>query len=116
MSDQSLTEQVEELGLALQGIERELASGNVPHNVLDDFKTALDHTRMTLWAVITTASTEQQAVVAATIVRYRLTRSIEMLRHTLKDIAAGEVTPRTPEFPAYREALQKVLDRLDQLS
>jgi hypothetical protein len=115
MSEQTLTEQVEELGLALQHIERELGSGEVPRGVLEDFRAAVDHTRMTLWAVITTARSEQQGVVSATIARYRLTRTVQMMNQTLKDMADGRVKSTTPEVAPYRQALKKTVERLGQL-
>ena len=116
MSEQTLAEQVEELGLALQHIERELGPGQVPRNVLEDFRAAIDHARMTLWAVITTARSEQQGVVATTIARYRLTRTVQMMNQTLKDIAAGRINASTSELAPYRQALQQTVEHLGQLS
>jgi hypothetical protein len=115
MSEQTLAEQVEELGLALQHVERELGSGEVPRGVLEDFRAAVDHTRMTLWAVIATARSEQQGVVDTTIARYRLTRTVQMMNLTLKDIAAGRINASTAELVPYRQAVEKTVERLGHL-
>lgn len=112
---QDLAEQVNELGLALQGIERELSSGQVPVPVLEDFRTAVDHTRMTLWAVITAADAGELSVITAAIVRYRLGRIIEMCRRSMSDMDSGALTLDTPELPVLRAILEQTLARIDQL-
>ena len=110
-----LAEQVNELGLALQGIERELGSGQVPVAVLEDFRTAVDHTRMTLWAVITAADAGELSVITAAIVRYRLGRMIEMCRRSVADMDSGALTLQTPELPVFRALLEQTLARIEQL-
>ncbi len=115
MADEKLVEQVKELAHALHGIERELASGNVPAHVLDEFKRAVDHARMTLWAVITTAQAEQQEVVAAATVRYRLGRTVQLCRQTIEDIRSGRITTATPELPIYQATLEETLEHVRRL-
>jgi len=110
-----LAEQVNELGLALQGLERELGSGQVPVTVLEDFRTAVDHTRMTLWAVITAADAGELSVINAAIVRYRLGRIIEMCRRSVADMDSGALTLQTPELPVLRAILEQTLARIDEL-
>ena len=112
---QELVEQVNELGLALQGIERELGSGQVPVTVLEDFRTAIDHTRMTLWAVITAADTGELSVITAAIVRYRLGRIVEMCRRSLADMDSGALTRATPELPVFKAVLEQTLARIEEL-
>ncbi|MGH9804256.1 MAG: hypothetical protein ACRD4D_03705 [Candidatus Acidiferrales bacterium] len=112
---QDLVEQVTELGLALQGIDRELGSGQVPVTVLEDFRTAVDHTRMTLWAVITAADAGELSVITAAIVRYRLGRMIEMCRRSVADMDSGALTLETPELPIFRAILEQTLERIEEL-
>jgi hypothetical protein len=112
---QDLVEQVAELGLALQGIERELGSGQVPVTVLEDFRTAIDHTRMTLWAVITAADAGELSVITAAIVRYRLGRIIEMCRRSVADMDTGALSLATPELPVFKAILEQTLARIEQL-
>ena len=112
---QELAAQVNELGMALQGIERELGSGEVPVSVLEDFRTAIDHTRMTLWAVITAADAGELSVITAAIVRYRLGRIIEMCRRSMADMDSGALTSKTPELPVLRAILEQTLARIEDL-
>lgn len=112
---QDLIGQVTELGLALQGIERELGSGQVPVSVLEDFRTAVDHTRMTLWAVITAADAGELSVITAAIVRYRLGRIIEMCQRFAADIDSGALTLDTPELPVFKAVLEQTLARIEEM-
>ena len=112
---QELVEQVNELGLALQGIERELGSGQVPVTVLEDFRTAIDHTRMTLWAVITAADAGELSVITAAIVRCRLGRIVEMCRRSMADMDSGALTSKTPELPVFKAVLEQTLARIEQM-
>lgn len=114
-TSQDLVEQVNELGLALQGIERELGSGQVPVTVLEDFRTAIDHTRMTLWAVITAADAGELSVITAAIVRYRLGRIIEMCRRSIADMDSGALSSETPELPVFKAMLEHALARINEL-
>ena len=114
-SGQDLVEQVNELGMALQGIERELGSGQVPVAVLEDFRTAVDHTRMTLWAVITAADAGELSVITAAIVRYRLGRIIEMCRRSVADLDSGALTLQTPELPVFKAMLEQALARIEEM-
>lgn len=114
-SSQDLVEQVNELGMALQGIERELGSGQVPVAVLEDFRTAVDHTRMTLWAVITAADAGELSVITAAIVRYRLGRIIEMCRRSVADLDSGALTLQTPELPVFKAMLEQALARIEEM-
>lgn len=114
-SSQDLAEQVNELGMALQGIERELGSGQVPVTVLEDFRTAIDHTRMTLWAVITAADAGELSVITAAIVRYRLGRIIEMCRRSVADLDSGTLTLETPELPVFKAVLEQTLARIEEM-
>ncbi|MFQ5853106.1 MAG: hypothetical protein ACE5JU_21310 [Candidatus Binatia bacterium] len=114
-SEEKLVRQVEELGHALRGIEPHLASSKIPWGVLADFRAAIDHIRITLWGVVTTANSEHHKAVASAIVRYRLRRIVDMCRSTILDIESGAVTADAAELPTLRVTLKDTLEHANQL-
>ncbi|MFQ5777618.1 MAG: hypothetical protein ACE5IP_06385 [Terriglobia bacterium] len=115
MGEEKLVEQVEQLRHSLLGIEKEIASGSVPVTVLKDFKMAVDHARMTVWAVLSTAQTDQHKVIASAIARFRLRRMVEMCQQTITDLKRGEIDQATPELPLFQATLKDTLDQAHRL-
>ena len=114
MSQEKLVEQVQQLRNALGEIEKPLAGGDVPLAVLEDFKMAIDHTRMTLWAIFSTPQTDPYEA-TATIVRLRQKRTVEMCRQIILDINSSEITVESSELKPLHAALQDTLDRIERL-
>lgn len=114
MDKDKIIEQVQQLKQALEDIEKRLGESEVPLAVLEDFKMAVDHTRMTVWAILSTAQTDLYEV-AASIVRFRLKRMAEMCRQTISDIDTNEITVDSAELAAFFTALKEAHERINRL-
>lgn len=113
MSRDELAREVEKLKNGVQAIENCLIEGNVPTAVLEHFKMAVDHTRMTVWSILYAMDTNEAEVAAATV-RFRLRRTIEMCRQIIGDIDSNALKPETPELPLLRTTLGETLNRIEQ--
>ena len=114
MRQEELVQQVTNLKDSLKDIEKQLAGGIVPLPVLEDFKAAVDHTRLTVWALMSSAKADPSEL-AALLVRFRLRRAADMCRQIRTDISGGEVTPATPELPLFHTAVRDLLDQISRL-
>lgn len=114
MSNEKLVEQVRQLKTALEEIEKRLGGGDVPVAVLEDFKMAVDHTRMTVWALLSAADTDQYEI-ASQVARFRLKRGVDMFRAVIADIDTNEITVDSPELQQFFAVLKDVLARIERL-
>lgn len=114
MSKEKVIEQIHQLQKALEEIEKRLTETELPLAVLEDFKMAVDHTRMTVWALLS-APQGDQFEVAAAIVRFRVKRTIEMCRQIVLDIDTSELTIDSPELQQFQEVVKATLERIDRL-
>lgn len=114
MDTQAMIEQVRKLKTALEALEKRLTAAEVPLPVLEDFKMAIDHTRMTTWAILT-APQSNDGDLSAAIVRSRLKRAMEMARQIVLDINAGELTIDSPELQQCHTTLRDTLGRIERL-
>ena len=115
MSNEALIRQVQKLKISLQEIEEQLTQGTeVPMAVLSDFKMAVDHTRMTVWAILSTRETDQFEVTAA-VARFRLKRCEEMCQNIVSDINSNELTIDAPELQQFYRVAQETVARIDRL-
>lgn len=114
LKHEELVEQVTNLKYSLADVEKKLSGGQLPFSVLEDFKAAVDHIRLTVWALLSSAQTDSSTV-AAMLVRFRLRRASEICRQITLDANSGSVTRATPELPQLQLTLRETLDRLDRL-
>jgi hypothetical protein len=109
---EALNERVSKLKAALETIEREVVVGAATRDTLEDFKLAIDHIRVSVWAILTEQhSGGQQAIVA----RYRVKRVTEICRHLLFDIDAGLIPASDPELVEFRTVLEDTASRVTSL-
>lgn len=114
MDLEKVIEQIELLKKALEEIEKRLGQSEVPRAVLEDFKMAVDHTRMTVWALLSSADADEYEV-ASQIVRFRVKRAAEMFKCIRSDIDTSELTVDAPELQEFYSELKSTLDRLERL-
>lgn len=114
MKQEKLVDQIRQLKRALEEIEKRLTEGTVPFPVLEDFKAAIDHIRMTVWAILSTPQANQYEL-ASSIVRFRLKRSTQMCQQIVMDINSSEITVDSPELQEFHAALKNTLERIDRL-
>lgn len=111
MSAEKVLEQMQQVKRALEEIERQLVRAQVPHPALADFKMAVDHTRMTLWALLS-ASESNQDEAAAAIVGFRVKRATEMCRQIAAAMDTNQVTSGSPELQEFQLQLKQTLERI----
>ena len=109
---EALNERVSKLRSALETIEREVVVGAVSRDTLEEFKLAIDHIRISIWAMLTEQhSGGHEAIVA----RYRMKRVVEICRHLLLDIDTGLVSATEPELVEFRNVLEDTANRVTLL-
>ncbi|MFQ5777942.1 MAG: hypothetical protein ACE5IP_08040 [Terriglobia bacterium] len=114
MRVEKLAEEISQLKKSLAEMEARLASGDVPRSALEDFKMAVDHVRLSVWAVLAAGDADTSRVAEA-VTRFRLMRTVEMCRQIVVDINSNEVTTATPELPFFHGTLKETLDRINRL-
>jgi len=112
MDKSKVVEQVQQLKQALIEIEGRLAEADVPLAVLEDFKMAVDHTRLSVWAIMS-AQTDQYEL-ASQIARFRVKRAIDMFQHIRSDIDTNELTIDAPELQEFFNSLKIMLERVER--
>lgn len=113
MDNKTLLEEVSKLRKALDDIESRLAAGNVPLPAVEDFKMAVDHIRITLWAMLTTPK-EQEFEVSAVIAKFRLKRAEDICKQVSIDIDSNDLTIDSPELQQFYTVLKNLYGRLDR--
>ncbi len=111
MSD-ALNQRVSKLRTALETIEREVAIGAASRDTLEEFKLAIDHIRISVWALLTEQHTGGHETVVA---RYRIKSVIEICRHLLQDIDTGIFPASEPDLVEFRNVLEDTASRVTQL-
>jgi hypothetical protein len=87
------------LRATLELLEEDAVAGDVPRDALEEFKAAIDHTRISLWAILTgTQSSGYRAVIA----HFRFRRAIDLCHQVAADAQGG-----------YVEDDERLLRRLD---
>jgi len=101
MSQMSFADQVATFNATLQAIEARVASGEVPREVVGDFKSSVDDLRLRLWSVLGAGSPNDYRAFQE---RFRLRRAKEICRGLEDDLQAGVLNPRHEELPPLGEA------------
>lgn len=114
MTKEQITDQVQKLKKALEELEMRLADAQVPFNVLEEFKMAVDHIRMTVWAMISTEASKHYEM-RTSIAAFRLKRMLEMCKQLVLDIEANDVSIDSRELHECHGAMKRVVERIDRL-
>lgn len=112
MTEGQLGKRLAEIKTSLLEVEQSLAEGETPRRGLEDFKMAVDHIRLSIWAILTAAQSEDYPGVVA---RFRLGRAVEICQHVIADIDAGVITPGFPELERFRGAIEETQERIARL-
>jgi hypothetical protein len=115
MHHEPLSQRLSLVKHALAEVEAELVEADVCPDGLEDFKSALDHIRLSTWAVLTAVEAKnfQHSVVLA---RFRIARLMDMCRSIRSDIAGGLLTSSMPEYQSFCTALDDTREHLAHLA
>jgi len=109
---QALGDRISKITDELEQIEKDLHSCAVSAPLLDDLKSAVDHLRTTLFAIMSGDSSESAN---ATIVKLRLKRAIQISQQIRLDIDATEITVDIPDVPLLRDSFEQTVSRIERL-
>ncbi len=114
MSQDQLLEQVHRLKGELVEVESQLRENDIPLSVLEDFKAAIDHIRLTVWGILQ-ASGSGRYEAAAALIRFRLRRADAICQQIVSDIDSQYITVESAELKTLRETLTGTVNRINQL-
>jgi hypothetical protein len=119
VTDESAAGRLYEIKIALEDLERELAQREVAWQALRDFKIAVDHVRLSVWAMLTAERPASGGVTpdeaSVTVARFRLARATELLGHVRADMEARIIAADTPEVLPFRTAVEATVSQLKKL-
>ncbi|MGH9787885.1 MAG: hypothetical protein ACRD4U_04170, partial [Candidatus Acidiferrales bacterium] len=111
---QQFLELIRNLKAELEEAEARLQQTDVPVAVLDEFKSAVDHMRLTLLG-ISHSSGEDKYEAAAAILRSRMLHVVETCKQIVSDIDAREITVESAELKELHDTLSGTVLRIHQL-
>ncbi len=107
-----------EVTVALEEIERELVAGGLAREGLEHFKMAVDHVRLSVWALLSAGQLDGASDPSETervIARYRLNRVEGICRKILMDIENGVILHDSHELEQFRSTVQDTIEQVDRL-
>lgn len=110
----ALAEQVKQLKQTFEDFQNELPKGEFPRALLEEFQTAVDHVRMTVWALLSAPQTDPSEL-SATVIRARMNRTEDMCRQIAQDIDSHNLTIESLELKQLHAILRSTLSRIDRL-
>jgi predicted nucleic acid-binding Zn-ribbon protein len=110
----ALAEQVKQLKQTFADLENEVPNGDFPRALLEDFQSAVDHVRMTVWALLSAPETDPSEL-SATVIRARMNRTENMCRQIAEDIESHNLTIESLELKQLHAILRSTLSRIDRL-
>ncbi len=114
MSQEALVDEIRKLKKALEELEKRLATDEVPLAVLEDFKMVVDHTRMTVWAILSAGQSDQPDL-PTQISHFRLKRIMDMCRQVMMDIESATLGIDSAELRQLQPVLRDTLARIERL-
>lgn len=96
-------------GITLRMGEFYVDGEHVETQTLTELKSALDHTRHSVWAVLEALSGQYGQTLAEALQEYRMQRASELL-HVLRKQVDAPVRPNTPAARSFFEEVQVVAD------
>jgi DNA repair ATPase RecN len=110
----ALAEQVKQLKQTFEDFQNELPKGEFPRALLEEFQTAVDHVRMTVWALLSAPQTDPSEL-SATVIRARMNRTEDMCRQIAQDIDSHDLSIESLELKQLHATLRSTLSRIDRL-
>lgn len=87
-ANHQLVDRMVQVKAALELLEQQVLDEGAPRDALEDFKHAVDHIRISLWAILSAERTSGHRPIVA---HYRLQRATDLCSQAVADVEAGEV-------------------------
>ena len=113
MSQPSFADQVATFNAILGVLEARVAEGDVPREVVADFKSSVDDLRLRLWSVLGTGSVNDYRAFQE---RFRLRRAKEICRGLEDDLRTGALSPRHEDLQPLGQAAGSLAGRIEALA
>jgi hypothetical protein len=101
MSHTALPDQVAALTVALQTLELRISRGELPKEVLAQFKSSVDDLRLRLWGMLNAGSPDDFRAFQE---RFRLRRAREICQGIESELESGIMSPRHEELQPLADA------------
>ncbi len=108
MESEELVQNVQGIKASLEETEKWLETTKIPQDVLEDFKSTVDFTRITLWGILTAADPDIRSV----LTRFRVKHIVEMCQKVTLDASGGDIPPDSPALLTLRATLEDTLSHL----
>ena len=112
IGDATLAQQVVQLRQQLTSVDAQLAKSGENAEGLEDLKAAVDNLRTSVWAVL---SASRSSNYPGFINRFRLRRSIDILKQVLGDLDSATGKTLHPEHSEMQILLKQLSERIGRL-
>jgi hypothetical protein len=112
MADATLIQQIAQLRQQLTTVDQQLAKSGGNAEGLEDLKSAVDNLRTSVWAVL---SASRSANYPGFITRFRLRRTIDVLRQVMNDLEGASGQALHPEHSEMQILMQQLLERIGRI-
>ena len=113
MSQPSFADQVTTFNAILGAIETRVAEGEVPREVVADFKSSVDDLRLRLWSVLGTGTANDYRAFQE---QFRLRRAKEICLGLEDDLQTGALSPRHEDLRPLAQAAGSLAGRIEALT
>jgi hypothetical protein len=104
-----------ELTRSLEAVESQLSSEALPRDTLEDFKMAVDHIRISTWAILSADNIRPgKAGGRSVVAQFRLARVNEMYRHVREDLEGGLIPAGSEELAEFQTIARDLADLAGQ--
>lgn len=111
MKPEEIVKRVTKIANQLETVREGLEDAQVPRETLEEFKRVIDHTRITLWAMLSLTETD----LAEGVAHFRLQRTEEMCQQVQQDIEKKRITEKNPDLVKFHDALKNTLASVEGL-
>jgi hypothetical protein len=112
MADETLTQHVAQLRQQLTTVDAQLAKSGENAEGLEDLKAAVDNLRTSVWAVLSASRTSNYPEF---ITRFRLRRSIDILKQVLGDLEGASGKALHSEHSEMQILMQQLNERIGRI-
>ena len=106
VQSEQLSDRVKKLKASLEDIEKQLTEVQIPRDALEDFKTAVDQTRMTVWGILATPDEDLMTLMA----HFRMKHAIDMCQRIVVDVYGLSLD--AAQVQRFRATLEDTLEQI----
>jgi hypothetical protein len=112
MNSTDVHAEMAELLKRLSAFEARLGERGVPHEVVTDFKTAVDDLRLRLWGLLTAGTAADARLFQQ---RFRVRRAREVFQGLIDDLATGALQAEPGELHKLHTAARALMQQIEDL-